>query len=159
MGSRFFVLAATYVSSICAANALVWWLGPWWSPFNSLLLIGLDLSLRDTIHERCGFTGSIVLVAVGGAVSYVLNPAAGQIALASVIAFTASGIADGAAYQSLIKRRSAVKMNASNAVGAIVDSLLFPTIAFGDFMPGIVALQFGAKVIGGAMYAFLLTRK
>jgi hypothetical protein len=39
-----------------------------------------------------------------------------------------------------------------------VDSLLFPTIAFGALMPHIVAMQFVAKVAGGAVWTWLLGR-
>ena len=42
--------------------------------------------------------------------------------------------------------------------GAAVDSLLFPTIAFGVLMPEIIALQFIAKVSGGAVWSFLLQK-
>ena len=38
-------------------------------------------------------------------------------------------------------------------VGAAVDSILFPTIAFGSFLPTIIALQFAAKVAGGALWS------
>ena len=48
------------------------------------------------------------------------------------------------------------RANGSNVAGAAVDSLLFPTIAFGALMPHIVALQFVAKVAGGALWAWLL---
>lgn len=159
MKGTLFVCVFFYVAAICAANTLVWWLGPWWSPINSLLLIGLDLSLRDRVHERHGFAYSLVLVAAGGGVSCALNPAAGQIAAASLVAFTAAGVADGAVYQALRRFPPLTKMNGSNVVGAAVDSVLFPTIAFGAFMPHIVVLQFAAKVLGGALWAWGLTRK
>lgn len=42
--------------------------------------------------------------------------------------------------------------------GAAVDSLIFPTLAFGALMPHIVLLQFVAKVAGGAMWAALFAR-
>jgi len=48
------------------------------------------------------------------------------------------------------------RANISNTVGAAVDSLLFPTIAFGVLMPEIIALQFVAKVAGGAIWSFVL---
>ena len=46
----------------------------------------------------------------------------------------------------------------SNVVGAAVDSLIFPTLAFGALMPAIVLMQFAAKVAGGAMWATLMNR-
>jgi uncharacterized PurR-regulated membrane protein YhhQ (DUF165 family) len=47
----------------------------------------------------------------------------------------------------------------SNVAGAAVDSLIFPTLAFGVLMPHIVALQFVAKVLGGAAWSWLLSRR
>jgi hypothetical protein len=43
--------------------------------------------------------------------------------------------------------------------GAAVDSLIFPTLAFGALLPHIVALQFVAKVAGGAAWAWMLSLK
>ena len=43
-----------------------------------------------------------------------------------------------------------------DVAGAAVDSIAFPTIAFGVFMPEIVALQFLAKIAGGAVWTYLL---
>lgn len=152
-------MIAIYISAITAANLLVWWLGPWWSPFNSFLLIGLDLSLRDKLHDKHGFWTSLSLVASAGVISFSINPAATQIAIASVVAFIAAGIADAAVYQVLIKRPAMFRMNGSNVAGATVDSIIFPIIAFGVLMPHIVALQFVAKVTGGAMWTYALNRK
>jgi uncharacterized PurR-regulated membrane protein YhhQ (DUF165 family) len=49
-----------------------------------------------------------------------------------------------------------LRANASNATGALVDSLIFPTIAFGVLMPHIIAMQFVAKVFGGFLWSLIL---
>ena len=36
-----------------------------------------------------------------------------------------------------------------------MDSLLFPSLAFGVWMPAVVVLQFFAKVAGGAVWAVI----
>jgi hypothetical protein len=41
----------------------------------------------------------------------------------------------------------------------VSNSLVFPTLAFGALLPHIVLLQFIAKVAGGAIWAWLLSRK
>ena len=41
------------------------------------------------------------------------------------------------------------KSNISNTAAAAADSLIFPAIAFGVWMPVVVILQFSAKVGGG----------
>jgi uncharacterized PurR-regulated membrane protein YhhQ (DUF165 family) len=48
---------------------------------------------------------------------------------------------------------------AGNSVGALIDSIVFPTIAFGSLMPLIVLAQFAAKVLGGSMWGYLLQPK
>ena len=100
----------------------------------------------------------IGLIAASGCITYALNPAAGVIAVASAISFTAAAIVDWSVFAKLtgswIKRS-----NGSNVAGAAVDSLLFPTIAFGVLMPHIVALQFVAKVCGGFVWSAILAKR
>lgn len=148
-----------YVGALCAANLLIYWIGPWWSVVNSFLLIGLDFVLRDHLHERLGIYRVTGLAALAGLISYAINPAGGSIAIASSVSFLLAALADGATYQSLIGKRWIIKSNASNAAGAAVDSLLFPVIAFGALMPHIVIGQFIAKVSGGAVWSMLLRRR
>jgi uncharacterized PurR-regulated membrane protein YhhQ (DUF165 family) len=50
------------------------------------------------------------------------------------------------------------RANASNVAGAAVDSIAFPTIAFGVLLPHIIALQFAAKIAGGAVWAVLINK-
>lgn len=155
--------ALVYVAAITAANLSVATFGPWVSPLNSFLLIGLDLTLRDKLHDRWVgrqlWPRMLGLIAAAGVVSWLLNPAAGKIALASAVAFMAAALVDALVYQRLRDRAFLTRANGSNAAGALADSFLFPTIAFGGFLPHIVALQFVAKVAGGAIWAFVLRRK
>lgn len=156
------VAASIFVLAIVTANLLVAEFGPWVSPINAFLLIGLDLSLRDYLHDK--WVGSIwkmgVLIGLAGIVSYGLNPAAGRIAVASSVAFVASSLVDAGTYHALFSKRFIYKANGSNIAGAAVDSVAFPAIAFG-FFPGVaavIALQFAAKVSGGAIWAFVIDR-
>lgn len=141
------------------ANLLVWWLGPWFSPINAFILIGLDLTLRDVLHEKITRFQMLGVIICGGAITWIANPSASTIAIASATAFTLSALADYATYAILRKKPWSVRVNASNTVGAAVDSVIFPTLAFGSFLPHIVALQFAAKVFGGAIWAFALKGK
>ena len=98
------------------------------------------------------------LIAITGMLTYALNPAAGMISVASSVAFTAAALVDWATFARL--RGSWLRRaNGSNLAGAAVDSLLFPTIAFGALMPDIVAAQFIAKVAGGALWSAILARR
>lgn len=150
------LLICVYIAAMVTANLLVWWLGPWFSPFNSFLLIGLDLTLRDVMHDRLTRWQMLAVVLAGGAITWIANPSAAHIAIASATAFTASACVDWLVYTLLRSRPWLVRSNGSNVAGAAVDSVLFPTIAFGAFMPHIVALQFAAKVGGGAVWSWVL---
>jgi uncharacterized PurR-regulated membrane protein YhhQ (DUF165 family) len=152
------IAIAIYASAMVLANLSVAAFGPAISPINSFLFIGLDLTMRDYLHVRIKPFQMGLLIAATGLLTYVLNPAAGQIAIASSMAFTAAALVDWAAFSKL-KGTWMFRANGSNAAGAAVDSLLFPTIAFGVLMPHIVAMQFVAKVAGGAAWSFLLRRK
>jgi hypothetical protein len=147
-----------YASSMILANLLVSTFGPSITPINAFLLIGLDLTLRDWLHFRLKTWQMGCLIVGTGGLTYLLNPAAGMIAVASAVAFLVAALVDWSVFMrttgSWIKRA-----NVSNTAGAAVDSLLFPTIAFGALMPEIVALQFVAKVAGGAVWAYVLEKK
>jgi uncharacterized PurR-regulated membrane protein YhhQ (DUF165 family) len=147
-----------YAVAMIAANLLVATFGPSVTAINAFLLIGLDLTLRDWLHIRLKTWQMGGLIIGTGLITYALNPASGMIAVASAVSFLAASIVDWAIFVkttgSWIKRA-----NVSNTAGAAVDSLLFPTIAFGALMPEIVALQFVAKVSGGAVWSYVLQKK
>lgn len=149
-----------YLFAIVAANLLVARFGPSVTIINAFLFIGLDLTTRDGLHEAWGKSGlwwkMLLLIGTGSLISYALNSAAGQIALASFVAFAAAGVTDTIVYQALHKRAWMVKVNGSNVASAAVDSIAFPTIAFGAFLPLIVLGQFAAKVGGGFMWAWII---
>jgi uncharacterized PurR-regulated membrane protein YhhQ (DUF165 family) len=52
-----------------------------------------------------------------------------------------------------------VKVNGSNLISAAVDSIVFPTLAFGAVLPWIMLGQFAAKVAGGAVWALILRQR
>jgi hypothetical protein len=150
------ILIAIYIAAIVTANLLVWWLGPWFSPFNAFVLIGLDLTLRDVLHERLGRLQLIAVIFVGGIITWLVNPGAKHIAIASAIAFTLAAFADWLTYSFLRGKSWLVRANGSNVIGAAVDSIVFPTLAFSAFLPAIIVLQFAAKVGGGAFWSFAM---
>jgi uncharacterized PurR-regulated membrane protein YhhQ (DUF165 family) len=151
------IAIAVYAAAMTLANLSVAAFGPSISPINAFVLIGLDLALRDWLHVRLKVWQMGALIAATGALTYILNPAAGQIAVASACAFTAAALVDWSAFAKL-RGSWMFRANGSNVAGAAVDSLLFPTIAFGALMPHIVAMQFVAKVAGGALWAYAIKR-
>lgn len=156
------MLVFLYLIAIVIANLTVAAFGPGVSILNAFFLIGLDLSTRDALHERWQHRNlawkMAGLVAAGSLLSWVLNRDAGRIALASAVAFGAAAVTDTFVYWLARRSSRLTRMNASNSVSAAVDSLLFPTIAFGGFMPLITLGQYVAKVAGGAVWAWILNR-
>ncbi|EMR9403248.1 VUT family protein [Escherichia coli] len=150
------MIAAIYIAAICAANLLVAHFGPWVTPINAFVLVGLDMVLRDILHERYGLALSVLLSAVAGAISYIINPAAGIIAVASLVAFVAAALVNAGVYQLMIRQAWLRKSNAGNVAAAAVDSVLFPLIAFVAFLPAIVLAQFCCKTAGGALWSWIL---
>jgi uncharacterized PurR-regulated membrane protein YhhQ (DUF165 family) len=150
-----YLAIAIYAAAMIGANLSVATWGPAVSPINAFFLIGLDLALRDWLHVRLRPLQMGALIAATGLLTYALNPAAGMIAIASSVAFTAAALVDWTTFAKL-RGSWLYRANGSNVAGAAVDSLLFPTIAFGALMPGIVLAQFAAKVAGGAIWAYLL---
>ena len=150
-----FLAISVYALAMTAANLSVAAFGPAISPLNAFLFIGLDLVLRDWLHVRLKLWQMGVLIASTGLLTYLLNPASGKIAIASAVAFTTAAIVDWFVFARL-KGSWVKRANGSNVVGAAVDSIIFPTLAFGVLMPQIVSLQFAAKVFGGFLWSLIL---
>lgn len=146
-----------YVLAMVAANFIVATFGPAVSPILAFVFIGLDLALRDWLQVRITRPAMAGLIAGAALLSWALNPAAGQIAVASAVAFAAAALTDWWVF-TRVRGSWLVRANVSNTAGAAVDSLVFPTLAFGALMPEIVLLQFLAKTAGGALWSRLLSR-
>lgn len=155
-------LIVVYLLAIVAANLLVAAFGPTVTIINAFLFIGLDLTTRDALHEKWQgrnlWLKMAGLIVAGSAISYLLNRDAGPIALASLVAFAVAAIVDTVTYHLLGKQARLVRVNGSNILSAAVDSLIFPTLAFGGLLWPIVIGQFIAKVLGGLMWSLVLTR-
>jgi uncharacterized PurR-regulated membrane protein YhhQ (DUF165 family) len=152
-----YIAIGIYAIAMTIANLTVAAFGPAVTPINAFLLIGLDLALRDWLHVRMKYWQMLLLIAVTGLITYALNTDAGIIAIASAVAFTAAAVFDWGVFATL-KGSWLKRANASNVVGAAVDSLVFPTIAFGSLMWSIIGMQFIAKVAGGVVWSLLLSR-
>ena len=156
-----------YLVAIIAANLTVAWWGPRMVIINAFLFIGLDLTARDGLHEAWHGRGLVwkmlVLVGTGSVLSWalalVIGGSAGRVAVASFVAFALAGVADAVVYHFLHRHHRLLKINGSNVAGAAVDSLIFPTLAFGALMPWIILGQFVAKVGGGFVWSLILARK
>jgi len=153
------LIAAIFVYAIAMtlANLSIATFGVWVSPINAFIFIGLDLALRDWLHVRLKMWQMGALIASTGVLTYALNPSAGMIAVASSASFMLAALADWAVFTK-ITGSWFKRANTSNVAGAAVDSIAFPTIAFGALMPEIIAMQFFAKIAGGAIWSFVLSK-
>lgn len=156
-----------YAAAMTLANLSVAHFGPWVSPINAFVLIGLDLSLRDWLHVRLKTWQMLSLIGASGALTYALNPSAQHIVIASAAAFTLAALVDWQAF-SRISGSWLRRSLGSNVVGAFVDTAVFSALAFLLLSPSpkplevvaqIAALQFAAKVAGGALWAWVLSRR
>jgi queuosine precursor transporter len=151
------MIIISYVSTVVLANFTTLWFGPAMTIVNAFFLIGLNLVLRDLLHYKLSSRQMIYLITLTGAISYALNPDTGLIALASLSAFALSTSADWLVFAKT-KGTWFSRSNKSNLVGSIVDSIIFPTIAFGGLLPTIVVGQFTAKFIGGFFWSAILKK-
>jgi hypothetical protein len=149
-----------YLTAIILANLTITHFGSGAAVVVAFVFIGLDLTSRDKLHEAWQGRGFIwkmgTLIAVGSFISWLINRNAGTIAVASFVAFASASVVDTVIYQILHKRGYLVKVNGSNVFSALTDSLIFPTLAFGGFMPLVTLGQFAAKVAGGFIWALIL---
>jgi queuosine precursor transporter len=126
------VLAVAYVSTVVLANWLTSSFGLVAAGFALLVpagtyAAGLALGLRDCLQDAAGVRWVLAAIAVGTAVSFVV--ADPFIAAASGVAFLSAELADLAVYTPLRRRGWRRALVASNAVGSVVDTLLFLWIA------------------------------
>ena len=155
-----------YAAAMTAANLSIAHFGPWISPLNAFVLIGLDLALRDWLHMRLRSWQMLALIGASGALTYARNPSAQHIVIASAAAFTLAALVD---WQAFIRLHGSWLRRSlgSNVAGAVVDTVVFSALAFWllspaprpvDVVAQIAGLQLLAKVAGGSAWAWVLSR-
>lgn len=128
------IALALYIGSIVLANYVVERFGVVPVGFGfmgpaAVYVVGLSFTLRDLVQSNLGRLVVIPAVLVGAGLSALVSP---QFALASGLAFLFSETADFAVYTPLRKRGWVLAVAASNAVGLVVDSIIFLWLAFGS---------------------------
>lgn len=148
-----------YLVAIVLANLSIAAFGPSIAIIVAFLFIGLDLTARDQLHETWRgnhlFLKMSILIATGSILSWLLNRNAASIAMASFAAFAATATVDAIVYHQLGKYPRWLRVNGSNIPSAGVDSIVFPTLAFGELLWGIILGQFLAKIIGGFVWSLV----
>ena len=151
------IIIAVYILSVVLANLSASHFGIWVTPINAFLLIGLEITVRDLLHERLNHLQIISVVLVAGVASYMLNADTQNIALASFLAVVVSCFVDYFVFK-YTKGSWLKKSNTSNVFSSATDSLIFPTVAFGSFNLGVVLLQFVLKLSGGFIWSLLINK-
>lgn len=155
--------AAGFLLAIAAANLITTHaarLGhPEVSVYTAFGLVALAFVLRDRLHDhwrRRRVAKMAALIAGGSLLAYLATPDAARVALASTAAFAIAETVDAIAYHLARRRPWLVRSNASNVVGAVVDSSVFVAIAFPGFLLSVALQQAAAKVAGGVVFSLLL---
>lgn len=129
-----------FVGCVWGAN---WALGrygivdaPLYSVPAGVFFAGLTFTVRDLLREAGNRWWVVAAILIGATLSFLLEDAQ-KFAVASGVAFLISETADSLVYEPL-RRRWWLAVPLSNAVGLVLDSLLFLWLAFGslDFWEG-----------------------
>jgi hypothetical protein len=143
---------ALYTLSILAANWLIRNVGTQTLPDGTHLVpvgfglmapsgvyaAGVTFVARDFVQRTAGRKWAIAAIVAGAALSALLDI---RLGLASGLAFLFSELADFAVYTPLQRRRFVVAVFVSGAVGSVVDSILFLSLAgipLGVALPGLI---------------------
>lgn len=152
-------LVALWLGAIIAANLTLTHYGPGWILPNAFFLIGLDFITRDRLADFWGTTRWAkmgLLIATGGALSYWLNRNAAQIAFASTVSFCAAELVEAVAYHGLRARPWTDRAPKAALLAAVVDSVVFPTLAFHEFVFTVSFGQFCAKLAGATFWTWVI---
>ncbi|MEC9012469.1 MAG: hypothetical protein VYA87_08510 [SAR324 cluster bacterium] len=110
-----------YLLDVVLANMIILWFGPQAAVITAFLFIGLDLTLRDKLHDQWHgkqlWWKMLALICGGSAILIALNWDALPIALASATAFLAAGVGGSLVYAGLRKKHFIFRANGSNVVG------------------------------------------
>ena len=114
---------------------------------SGVLMVGFALVLRDLVQRCLGTAWGLLAIVLGALISFGLAP--GALVIASGAAFLLSELADFAVYTPLQRRGLVLAVLASSAVGLVIDSVVFLSLAFHslDFLAGQVLGKIWAVLI------------
>lgn len=150
LGAAAVALAALYASALVAANLLTSHYGLIAVGFGlyasaGTYAAGLALALRDSLQSVAGMRVVLPAMALGLLASAVT--ADPQVALASTVATALAETTDFAVYTPLRRRRRRTALAVSCAVGAVVDTVVFLSLAGFPVTLATVAGQVLAKAM------------
>jgi queuosine precursor transporter len=154
-------LVSLYLAAIVAANLVAARFGPTASIYNAFALIGLDLITRDRLADFGGTTRwakMALLILTGSALSLAISLEARTVAEASALSFICAESGEALLYHFLREREWMQRANMAAWLGAAIDSLVFPSLAFGGLVWTTTFGQFTAKTAGALLWSLIIGR-
>lgn len=155
------LLIFLFLIAFVSANLIVKHFGAWGLLFSSFLLIPFDFITRCIIHEK--YTGARLIGLLTGltlaasVITYAINRDALSIALGSIAGFIAAQVFAGIYYQTVKSSSNYFfKVNLSDLIAIVFDSIAFQIVAFQEFNVGITFGQICIKFAGGVMWYLIL---
>lgn len=158
--SNLFILL--WLAAFVAANLLVNHFGAYGLWVSSFLLIPFDFVCRCLFHET--WTGRrlvmnlTALTILSGCITFLINNGALNIALASFLGFAAAQLGAGIFYQRNKNKSWFYKVNISDLVAIVFDSVVFQLVGFGTLNIYVTTGQVIIKFLGGLMWYFILKK-
>lgn len=155
--SKKLIWGGGYVAAFVLINLIVNWLGPLIVPVTTVAAVCANMLIRDRIFYDAGPRYSIAAATAAGLFTVAISIEAGMVALASMVAVIAGACTSAAAYK-LLRGPFEERRPVANTCSAVVDALVFPTVAFIQFMPWISFAQFSMKVITIVILSYVIKR-
>jgi len=128
---------------------------------TAFLLIAPDFTLRDYIHDKWKDNwkkNMSILIITGSIITYLLNTDSLNIAVASTVAFFSAAVIDSIVYKYMEKHKWFYRVNTSNFLSTVTDSIIFLSIAFGFSIVPII-IQILAKYSGAFIWSLILNKE
>ena len=152
-----------YLFAFILANYVVIWYGASGLIFTALFLVPFDFVMRCVFHETMKgiklFIFLTLLISSASLITYLINENSTNIAIGSAIGFASAQLLSGVFYQIFIKRSFFVKVNGSDLIGIITDSIIFQLIAFSSINMSVTISQILMKLIGGLFWYWVFFKK
>ena len=150
------MLIFLYIGSVLIANLLSYhYYSIYMNGIICFFLISFDLTVRDYFHITMRKRDMFFVILIAGLSSVLINYNSFYIALASTSAFLSAALVDYVLF-AVSPGNFIVRSNVSNILSAIIDSLVFSVIAYGDMGGNIFFIMVAAKLVGGFVYSILL---
>lgn len=149
-----------YLAALVFANLAVKHSGPEGLCFSSFFLIPFDFVCRCIFHETWKGTllirNLLLLTLISGLITVGLNWNALNIALASFLGIVSVQIVAGIFYQKFKQKSLFFKVNLSDLVAIIIDSIVFQYVAFNVINFEVTGGQMLIKFLGGLFWYFII---